>query len=188
MIWLWTYLAIGAIALVVLLVVSRIKQGVKTDSMLMASLRGPLSRREFIIEKVLGPVLAGIFMVVAWPVGIWLVFDEELKFKRDEKRMKKAEFKVRRSDLLGKTSPEEVAAAEMVLDPMGAVPSLPFGHLNKAWETFLTTNPSGAELWSFACDWESYWGVKYRRAGYVWVRNRKPASWFLTLNERLEND
>jgi hypothetical protein len=58
----------------------------------------------------------------------------------------------------------EVEQAEQYSDPLGRSPTLPFGHLNAAWQRFLAGKPVGAELWAFQDPWT------YRTNGYAWVR------------------
>jgi hypothetical protein len=78
-------------------------------------------------------------------------------------------------------SVEEVEALETVLDPLGAAPNVPFGHLNAAWRAFIEGGTECDELWSFSADWQTAWGNRERRAGYVRVRAGEPGDYFLTM-------
>jgi hypothetical protein len=74
-------------------------------------------------------------------------------------------------------------AREMVIDPLGAVPTLPFGHLNAAWTEFTEELESGCELWSF----RRHWVTEYRNnvhEGYVALQSDKVGSHFVS-GERL---
>lgn len=52
--------------------------------------------------------------------------------------------------LVAKINPLDTEAASYVNDPLGLVPALPFGHLNKAWGNFLSDMlDQEDELWSF---------------------------------------
>jgi hypothetical protein len=42
-------------------------------------------------------------------------------------------FRVRTEDLQRRMSIGEIESAEVIRDPLGAVPELPFGHLNRPW-------------------------------------------------------
>lgn len=64
---------------------------------------------------------------------------------------------------------DEIEAAERVTDPLGAVPNLPFGHLNKAWRRFLSQMPAGGSLAHFSAEWTAPWGGQERLDGYVVV-------------------
>ena len=64
---------------------------------------------------------------------------------------------------------EDIEARERVIDPLGAVPELPFGHLHSAWKAFLEGISPDDALWSFSANW-TRWGRKELRDGYVIVR------------------
>ena len=75
----------------------------------------------------------------------------------------------------------EIEARERVDDPLGAVPNVPFGHLNAAWRTFLASRASGDELWSFTAPWRTWLLQPELRSGYALVRNGTPVAHFLTV-------
>ena len=56
------------------------------------------------------------------------------------------EFAVTGDHLLESLTVAEIEARERVSDPLGAVPDLPFGHLNTAWCEFLARNSHQAVL------------------------------------------
>lgn len=66
-------------------------------------------------------------------------------------------------------------------DPLKAAPELPFGHLNAAWKEFLNGQADGGELWSFSAHWQTTWGRKELRSGYVMVQDRTPRAHFLNV-------
>ena len=70
---------------------------------------------------------------------------------------------------------------ETVVDPLGAVPQCPFGHLNAAWKNFLSGLQPQDVIWSFRSNWETTWGRKELRAGYVAVRGEVIGTHFLTV-------
>ncbi|WVM93015.1 hypothetical protein ULG90_02285 [Halopseudomonas pachastrellae] len=53
------------------------------------------------------------------------------------------EFAVTEDHLLESLTVAEIEARERVADPLGAVPDLPFGHLNTAWQEFLAECEEG---------------------------------------------
>lgn len=62
---------------------------------------------------------------------------------------------------------DDVELAELVADPLGAVPAVPFGHLNSAWEGFKSQMQPGDEIWSFQLpDAERTWSRRIAR-GYA---------------------
>lgn len=46
----------------------------------------------------------------------------------------------------------DIECANMVDDPLGAVPAVPFGHLNPAWLHLKDQQKSGGAFWSFRCE------------------------------------
>lgn len=184
MIYLYLYLAIGV---AVFAVVFAAHQQTKKDE--PESLRGPLDavdpdRKKLsyrILNNVVIPVLAAVAVVVAWPAVIYMkgmdIFGKKGVSALDEER----EFAVERSHLQERLSLLQIETRELVTDPLGAVPDLPFGHLNAAWKTFVEGVGADDELWSFTAPWQTKWGRKEIRTGYVVVRGRVPASHFLTM-------
>ncbi len=119
--------------------------------------------------------------MVVWPVAIYLkvkdIFDKKSRSALEEER----KFKVERAHLQERLTIPQIQARELVADPLGAVPTLPFGHLNVAWQTFVESVGVEDELWSYMAPWQTTWGRKEIRAGYVVVRDGVPASYFLTI-------
>ncbi len=98
----------------------------------------------------------------------------------DTHAVKVPEFKVRRRDLLKRLTVEEIEANEMVMDPLGAVPSRPFGHLNTAWIALLRERGARGSIWSFSSQWAPTAAPAEVRTGYVWVHWFKPRNFILT--------
>jgi hypothetical protein len=89
-------------------------------------------------------------------------------------------FAVGRGDLLQRMSVEEIEQRERVVDPMGAVPDLPFGHLHAAWKKFSDGIEPQDEFWSFSAKWKpGYWGDELR-SGYVIGRGNELGQHFIT--------
>jgi len=97
----------------------------------------------------------------------WTLTDEE------------AEFKVTKADLLQKLSLADIETNERVFDPLQAVPDLPFGHLNKVWQTYVNGLEPESELWSFRGRWKTqYWD--WQMQGYVAIQGEEIGKHFLT--------
>jgi hypothetical protein len=186
MIALCVYLVAGVVVLTGMVIRSRRAGQEPSASLLLASLRGPRSWQQKVLEAYVVPALAGGLFIAGWPVGLWMVWREKRKEAQETKRNEEAKFRVRPGDLRNQTSTHEVEAAALVLDPLGAVPSQPFGHLNHVWQAFLSCRPANAELWSFDRMWTDEWSVCYRREGHVWVVNGQPGQWMLTQDQRLD--
>ena len=61
-------------------------------------------------------------------------------------RRRERPFRIRRRDLRYAFTQAEIEARECVYDPLGAVPALPFGHLNPAWRRYADTLEPRARL------------------------------------------
>ena len=96
-------------------------------------------------------------------------------------------FAVTEGDLLEKLSIPEIEARERIVDPMGAVPNLPFGHLNAAWLKFKTAMEPHDSLSSFSARWLPGWGREEILVGYVIVSGDRIGAHFLTAR-KLPND
>lgn len=75
-----------------------------------------------------------------WPVAIGFKIVEIFKKKDAEavsgQRAKAKEFVLKEDALIRKMTIPEIEQTNMVMDPMGAAPNLPFGHLNALWVEF----------------------------------------------------
>ena len=72
---------------------------------------------------------------------------------------------------------EEIESRERISDPLGAVPSLPFGHLNAAWAEFKDNLQTGDELRFFSVPWKECWNMELHE-GYVVLREEEIGPWF----------
>ena len=110
--------------------------------------------------------------------------------KKDARTPEEAEkkFAVTEGDLLEKLSVPEIEARERIVDPMGAVPDAPFGHLNVAWLKFKTAMEPHDSLSSFSARWSTNWGREETLAGYVIVRGDRIGAHFLTSRKILNDD
>ena len=97
------------------------------------------------------------------------------------------EFAVERIHLQERLTVQEIHQREIVVDPLNAVPALPFGHLYPRWLALRSGLSENSELWSFSANWEPPWGPNEIRCGYVVVNNGLPGSYILTVRKRLED-
>lgn len=191
MIYLYWYLGIGVAVLAVVFGAHQLTKKDEPESLrdLLDAVnpdRKKLSYR--ILNNVVAPVLAAVAVVVVWPAALYMkgkeIFGKKSESALDEER----EFAVERSHLQERLTVLQIEAREVVADPLGAVPDLPFGHLNAAWKTFVEEVGADDELWSFTAPWQTKWGRKEIRAGYVVVRGGVPASHFLTMWKEIEDE
>lgn len=120
---------------------------------------------------------------VIWPVLLLL----PLLDRPFEPEAPRPEFAVAGDHLLESLTVDEIEARERVSDPLGAVPDLPFGHLNTAWQAFLAQCEEEAEFRRFAADWDAGW-CKERREGYVEMVDGQPGRFFMTVCKTLPGE
>ncbi|WP_066561226.1 hypothetical protein [Croceicoccus bisphenolivorans] len=134
-------------------------------------------------------VLVVLVTTILWPLFVPFILYEKWTSRRDEKQRKSEEriFAPGKEDLVSSFTVEEIEAHEIVNDPLGGAPRLPFGHLHGAWEKFLMELPAGAQLWSYAVVWENRWRTQEQREGYVAVVDDGIGPFFETVNYRLED-
>lgn len=88
--------------------------------------------------------------------------------------------KVRTEHLCLPLTQHEIERRELVRDPMGAVPSLPFGHLHFAWQAFVQPMQAQDQLWSFLAPLPHPGGAGLVMAsGYAIVRRNQLRSVFV---------
>lgn len=180
------YASIGACLLAAMLLISKLhdtRRGTMSSELARAMF-GPESRWEWLTNKVLVPAMAVLAVVFAWPlVSVWAIkelFAELRDSKERRRRHEEGIFRIRPEHLVRFTSVPEVELTEVIVDPLGAAPNKPFGHLYSAWAEFLKNRPQDAKLWAFANDWKTEWGSVFARRGYVWVKGQDCAPWLLT--------
>lgn len=145
--------------------------------------KGILSR---ILNDVLGPALLGLLVVPFWPVLFFFEMKSRFYGEASRSPLEEPEFAVTRNDLLTQLSIQEIEQLEMVFDPLGAAPNVPFGHLNAAWKKFCEGLEPSDSLWSFTAPWTSAWGSKDIRQGYVIVRGEEIGAHFITVWKDIE--
>lgn len=191
MIYLYWYLGIGVAVLAVVFGAHQLTKKDEPESLrdLLDAVnpdRKKLSYR--ILNNVVAPVLAAVAVVVVWPAALYMKGKEIFGKKSESALDEEHEFAVERTHLQERLTVLQIEAREVVADPLGAVPDLPFGHLNAAWKTFVEEVGADDELWSFTAPWQTKWGRKEIRTGYVVVRGGVPASHFLTMWKEIEDE
>ena len=177
------YLGIGVLALIAVFVQHRLSGdpdlGFSKKSILEAN---PGKNKVWIIfaSTVLAPVVSVLGIVALWPLLI-AMFVQELRLHQERRRFENyPDFGVQHKDLISRLALAEIETNERVVDPMHAVPNVPFGHLNPAWNSFLKTMADGDVLWSFRSHWVNRWKGTELHAGYVRVNGRDIKVHFLT--------
>jgi hypothetical protein len=171
--WLIAYLVLGAVVLGIALVSHRLANPPQSDfvrEMMEAVEPTRATLRYKLLHRLVVPALAGALMLVAWPAAVFIKVREMVAGKPAEAEPEAAVFCVTHEHLLQETTVEEIETAEIVRDPLGAAPPLPFGHLNAAWSRFKCRLAPGDAVWRFSARWDEGWGRPEIREGYVVVR------------------
>ncbi|CAM5793949.1 hypothetical protein OPEN69S_03353 [Ottowia pentelensis] len=191
MIYLYGYLGIGIAVLAVVYGAHRLTKEKESESLreLLDAVNPDRKKLSFrILNNIIAPVLAAILVVAVWPVAVYMKVKEMLQKKESNGFPEEREFAVEREHLLERMTVQEIEMREIVTDPLQAAPELPFGHLHAAWKDFLKGHAEGGELWSFSALWQTTWGRKELRSGYVLVENGSPGAHFLTVWKDLPDD
>lgn len=169
MIYLIWYLAVGIIVLLVVYISHRLplnhesdreQELIKLTHELMDSLDHTRKTwRDDLLDKIVVPLLAASLILAAWPAVLLMLVKNKL-FPSEVKLLPDRKFSVASGDLIRQMTIEEIEQQEQVVDPMRAVPDLPFGHLNAAWVEFKANLEQQDSVWSFAAHWTPDWGAQ----------------------------
>jgi hypothetical protein len=173
MIWLALYLAAGAIVLVMawgLHWLAEWRRGRARSGRPGPSRAAPGRLRHRIQSELVVPAIASLGMVLAWPLVAGIFVRSWLPRTAPVAPKAEPAFAVAAGDLLEPLSIQDIESREVVSDPLGAVPDLPFGHLHPAWRRFLDGQAPSDRLWRFRTAWPPY-GTPTVHLGYARVRD-----------------
>lgn len=180
--YLYGYLAIGAVLIAIVYFTRQSTQSREEDILDgLFWIGGPRRKKWWwkplnnIVMLILIPIL-----VALWPIAIYFKMEGMIEARRSRNEESSKEFSVTKDHLQRQHTLPEIEAAEVVMDPLGAVPRSPFGHLNTAWEVFKTSILEDDELWSFSALWTTKFGRNELREGYVVMRGETIGPSFLT--------
>lgn len=179
------YMVPGALLLAFLL----IKQWLERPSEFARDLLKVVSKKMSLLDRLKECIVYGlvtICILLGWPgFLIWLPL-QILKEKRNEAWQALPDFDCAPEYLVAQVNPIDAEIASYIIDPLGGVPSVPFGHLNQGWANFLTDmTDDREEMWSFFIPKGGKVG-KYQFAatsdtrGYARVRDGKILGEFIT--------
>jgi hypothetical protein len=125
-------------------------------------------------------------VLIGWPgFLIWFIKDKKDEVAKQEWQAK-PDFECAPEYLIAKVDPVDAEITSYVTEPLGTVPAVPFGHLNKAWENFLSNMLNERdELWSFHIPKGSKTGKHQRECtseirGFAKVQDGKILAEFIT--------
>lgn len=191
MIYLYWYLGIGAVVLILMVTFHKLTKKKDDNSLsdVLVDLHPERKKLWFrLLNDVLGPALVGTLIIPFWPVLVFFKVKELVFGEPDRGSIDEPEFAVTRDDLQTQLSIQEIEKREIIFDPLGAAPNVPFGHLNAAWKKFCEGLDPLDSIWSFTAHWTSAWGSKDIRQGYVIVRGEELGPHFITVWKDVEED
>lgn len=140
-------------------------------------------------ERVLLPLLILPLMGLAWPIILAVLGIDALQNRRHRGPAAAEEApEVTAADLLESIEVDAAEAGAYITDPLGAVPQVPFGHLNAAWQAFLTKRQPDEALWRYQSHHARSWSGPELRRGYAWVRGQHIGAFFRTYRKPEEQD
>jgi hypothetical protein len=187
MIYLCGYLGIGSLLLTALYTYHKICRTHETNSF-HDILEATNPDRDKISYKILNNVVPPLLALCIWPLTIFMIIQDCFQSKDDDGSFDPPVFAVKPENLTIHMTRSEIELKEVIVDPLAAVPALPFGHLNGKWEKFIASQSAVDEVWAFKADWETPWGGKELRHGYVLVRDGAPILHFLTKRKNLSDE
>lgn len=140
-------------------------------------------------ERVLLPLLLLPLMGLAWPILLAVLGIDAWKDRRNRGGASADDPpELTARDLIESVEIDAVEASAYISDPLGAVPQIPFGHLNAAWQAFLAQRQPNEALWRYQSQQAHKWSGPELRRGYVWVRGNTIGAHFRTYRKQEQRD
>lgn len=190
MTYLYWYLGVGVIILAIIMAAhnyAKKKEGNNLNDFLVELRKEGKSFWFRMLNDLIGPMFAFVLVLPFWPIIVFFKIKQVIVGEPEQSSFEEPEFIVTREDLLARIDVSEIEKKEMVADPMGAVPNLPFGHLHTAWRQFRDGVLPTDEMWTFAAKW-THWGRSELRQGYAVVREDDIGPFFLTSWKEIDDD
>jgi hypothetical protein len=187
MVYFYAYLSAGAVVWLALLLENRLSGSARlagTSVILDALHPERKTRRYRILTRLVAPVLTAVGVVLLWPFGLAMKLQDRAAQRARIKREEADTFKLKAADLVEHMSLADIAQREMVHDPLGAAPQVPFGHAHAVWQKFTEALQPGDEIWRFSAQHTLSWGPIEHRRGYAIKRQGQVGAYFMTHNKR----
>ena len=148
--WLYGYLAIGGFTAIVFLLLSYKERPTKFARDVMAALGHGKTIKQY-LQDTLVYSIATLTIVIGWPGFLIWAFLKKLEERRERMKEDEPEFMCKPEYLVRKVTLIESEQTNIIQDPLGLVPNVPFGHLSQAWTKFLSEFglEEENELWFF---------------------------------------
>lgn len=150
MTWLYIYLGTGAFIALIFYCLSLKDRPSKFVKDMRSALGYGKTLKDH-LQDILVYTLAGLTILIGWPGFLIWAFLKKLEERRERMREDEPEFMCKPEYLVRKITLIEAEQANIIEDPLGHVPTLPFGHLSQAWTKFLSEFglEDENELWYF---------------------------------------
>lgn len=185
--YLYAYLAVGVLVWLALLLENRRSGSARLagPSPIMDALHPERKTLRYrILSGLVAPVLTAVGVVLLWPLGLAMKLQDMAAQRARVKREEADTFKLKAADLVERMSLTDIAQRELVHDPLGAAPQVPFGHAYAAWQKFTEAMQPGDEIWRFSAPRTLSWGPLEHRRGYAIKRQGQIGAYFVTHNKR----
>ncbi len=148
--WLYIYLALGLVTTLFFLGQTYRERPSKFVKDMRSALGYGKTFKDH-LQDVLAYSIASVVVVIGWPGFLVWAFFQKLRERQERMKEKEPTFICKPEYLIRKVSLIEAEQENMITDPLGLTPKLPFGHLNSAWAQFLGEFgfDESAELWYF---------------------------------------
>lgn len=119
------------------------------------------------LQDILVYTLAGLTIVIGWPGFLVWAAQRKIRDRLEYAKGNEPQFICKPQYLVRKLSPIEAEQENLINDPLGLTPRLPFGHLNGAWTKFLSEFglEDENELWYFEIPTDSPIGDYLKSTG-----------------------
>ena len=187
MFYLYAYLSAGVVVWLALLLENQLSGSARlagTSVILDALHPERKTRRYRILARLVAPVLSAVGVVLLWPFGLAMKLQDMAAQRARIKREEADTFKLKATDLVERMSLADITQREMVHDPLGAAPQVPFGHAHADWQKFIDALQPGDEIWRFSAKRTLSWGLLEHRRGYAIKRQGQVGAYFITNNKR----
>jgi hypothetical protein len=190
MVYLYAYLSAGVVVWLALLLENRLSGStwLAGSSVILDALHPERKTRRYrILSRLVAPVLSAVGVVLLWPFGLAMKLQDMAAQRARVKREEADTFKLKAADLEERMSLADIAQREMVHDPLGAAPQVPFGHAHAAWQKFTEALQPGDEIWRFSAQRTLSWGPQEHRRGYAIQRKSQVGAYFMTHIKRSQS-
>jgi hypothetical protein len=150
MTWLYIYLGIGVVIALIFYGLSLKDRPSKFVRDMRSALGYGKTLKDH-LQDILVYTLAGLTILIGWPGFLIWAFLKKLEEKRERMKEDEPKFMCRPEYLVRKVTLIEAEQANIIEDPLGLIPNLPFGHFSQAWTKFLSEFglEDENELWYF---------------------------------------